>query len=98
MGATGSPRSCTDPVPPAARSAGSADDGGLAFAAGAAVTRWWARRTGRVAAAAGLGLAVATLGSLGPAGRAALAMIAAAADLLAVPDLLSAAADRLGRR
>jgi hypothetical protein len=70
----------------------------LALAAGAAVTQWWARRTGRVAAAAGLGLAVALLGSFGPAGRAALAVIAAAADLVSVPELLSTAAGRLGRR
>jgi hypothetical protein len=70
----------------------------LALAAGAAVTQWWARRTGRVAAAAGLGLAVAMLGSFGPTGRAALAVVAAAADLVSVPQLLSTAAGRLGRR
>jgi hypothetical protein len=80
------------------RSAGLNPDATLALAAGAAVTRWWARRTGRLAAAAGIGFAVATLGSFGPVGRAALAVIAAAADLLAVPDLLSAATSRLGRR
>jgi len=70
----------------------------VALAAGAGVARWWARRTGRLAAAAGLGLAVAALGSFGPAGRAALAVLAAATDLLAVPDLLTAAAGRLGGR
>jgi hypothetical protein len=51
-----------------------------------------------VAAAAGLGLAVVLVGSFGPAGRAVLTVVAAAADLVSVPHLLSTAAGRLGRR
>jgi hypothetical protein len=70
----------------------------VALAAGAGVAQWWARRTGRLAAAAGFGVAVAVFGSFGPTGRAALAVLAAATDLLAVPDLLTAAAGRLGGR
>ncbi len=80
------------------RTPGLLPDAALALAAGAVVTRWWARRTGRVAAAAGLGLAVAGLGVLGPIGRVVLAVVTAAGDLLAVPDLLQSAAGRLDRR
>ncbi len=62
------------------------------------VARWWAERTGKFAGAFGLGFAVVFAGAYGgPAIQAVLAALAAATDLLAVPDLLAAGADRLGR-
>ena len=69
-----------------------------AVAAGAAVARWWAGRTGGgVLAAAGVGLGVGLLGLLGgPLARTAVAVLAAAADLLAASDALGAGAARLG--
>ncbi len=77
--------------PPAARVT-------VAIAAGAAVARWWAGRSGsRLLAAAGVGLGVGLLGILGGAlARTAVAVLAAAADVLAATDALGAGATRLG--
>ncbi len=62
------------------------------------VARWWADRTGKFTGAFGLGFAVVFAGAYGgPAIQAVLAALAAATDLLAVPELLAAGADRLGR-
>ncbi|HEY2784544.1 MAG TPA: hypothetical protein VGJ05_06160 [Fimbriiglobus sp.] len=62
------------------------------------VARWWADRTGTYGVAVGLGIAVVAAGAYGgPAVQAVLAALAAATDLLAVPDLLAAGAERLGR-
>ncbi|MFO0799674.1 MAG: hypothetical protein U0804_19560 [Gemmataceae bacterium] len=76
---------------PAARAA-------VAIAAGAAVARWWAGRAGGgLLVAAGLGLGVGLLGLLGGAlAGAAVAALAAAADILTATDTLGAGAARLG--
>ncbi len=69
-----------------------------AVAAGAAVARWWAGRAGGgVLAAAGVGLGVGLLGLMGGSlARTAVAVLAAAADVLAATDALGAGAARLG--
>ncbi|QDU19747.1 hypothetical protein [Urbifossiella limnaea] len=71
----------------------------VAVAAGAAVARWWAGRAGGgVLAAAGVGLGVGLVGLLGGSlARTAVAVLAAAADVLAATDALGAGAARLGR-
>ncbi len=81
------PASCP---PPAARVT-------VAVAAGAVVARWWAARAGRsLLAAAGAGLGVGLLGLFGgPAARTAVAVVAAAADVLAAAAALGAGAARL---
>ena len=68
-----------------------------AVAAGAAVARWWAGRAGGgVFAPAGIGLGVSLVGLLGGSlARAAIAVLAAAADILAAADTLGAGAARL---
>jgi hypothetical protein len=67
-----------------------------AVAAGVAAARWWIGRKGTLLAAAGLGLGVGLLGVLGgPAARTAVAVLAAAADLLAAADALGDGAARL---
>lgn len=85
-------------VPPAA---GRPTAAGVAAAVTAGVTaaRLWAARTGRLAAAAGVGLVVGLLGVLGgPVARTVVAVLAAAADLLAAADALGGAAARLDPR
>ena len=69
----------------------------VAVAAGAAVARWWAGRAGGgVFAPAGVGLGVGLVGLLGgPLARAAIGVLAAAADILAAADALGAGAARL---
>jgi hypothetical protein len=68
----------------------------VAAAAGLAVSRWWLQRRGNLGWAVGLGALVTAVGLFGgPVGRVALATIAAAADLLVIPDLLGSATDRL---
>jgi hypothetical protein len=71
----------------------------VAVAAGAAVARWWAGRAGGgVLAAAGVGLGVGLVGLLGGSlARTAVAVLAAAADIVAATDALGAGAARLGR-
>lgn len=76
--------------PPAVSSSVSA-----AVAAGVFVTRWWLRR-GTLLAAAGLGLGVGLLGVAGgPLARAAVAVLAAAAEELTATDALGDGAARL---
>jgi hypothetical protein len=71
----------------------------VAVTAGAAVARWWAARAGGgLLAAAGVGLGVGLAGLLGgPLARTAVAVLAAAADILAATDALGAGAARLDR-
>ncbi|OWK35766.1 hypothetical protein [Fimbriiglobus ruber] len=58
-----------------------------AVAAGVFVARWWLLRRGTLLAAAGLGLGVGLLGVVGgPAARTAVAVLAAAADVLGATD------------
>lgn len=67
-----------------------------AVAAGVSAARWWLGRRGTRLAAAGLGLGVGLLGVLGgPVARTAVAVLAAAADLLAAADALGDGAARL---
>lgn len=64
-----------------------------AMAVGATVARWWAGRHGTWLTAAGLGLGVGLLGTVGgPVGRTAVAVVAAAVDLLATADALGTGA------
>lgn len=66
--------------------------------AGALVARWWVSRRGTPLSAAGLGLGVTLLGALGgPLARAAVAVLAAAAEVLTAADALGAAGARLAR-
>jgi hypothetical protein len=69
----------------------------VAVTAGAAVARWWAGRAGGgVLAPAGIGLGVGLVGLLGSSlARTAVAVLAAAADILAAADALGAGAARL---
>ncbi|OWK34216.1 hypothetical protein FRUB_10187 [Fimbriiglobus ruber] len=72
--------------------------GGLttAVAAGVFVARWWFLRHGTLLAAAGLGLGIGLLGVVGgPAARTAVAVLAAAADVLGATDALGAGAAHL---
>ncbi len=67
-----------------------------AVAAGVYAARWWLGRRGTLLAAAGVGLGVGLLGVVGgPAARTAVAVLAAAADLLAAADALGDGAARL---
>ncbi|OWK34105.1 hypothetical protein [Fimbriiglobus ruber] len=67
-----------------------------AVAAGIFVARWWLLRRGTLLAAAGLGLGVGLLGVVGgPAARTAVAVLAAAADVLGATDALGAGAAHL---
>ncbi|WP_439628326.1 hypothetical protein [Gemmata sp.] len=67
-----------------------------AVAAGVYVARWWLVRRGTLLAAAGLGLGVGLLGVIGgPLARTAVAVLAAAADVLAATDALGDGAARL---
>ncbi|QDU21728.1 hypothetical protein [Urbifossiella limnaea] len=67
-----------------------------AVAAGLYAAKWWVGRKGTLLAAAGLGLGVGLLGVLGgPVARTAVAVLAAAADLLAAADALGDGAARL---
>ena len=73
-----------EPDPPAPRAAGPG-----AVAVGLALGRWWLARRGGVLAALGVGALAAALGLAGgPLARAALAVLAAAADLLAAESAL----------
>lgn len=70
-----------------------------AVTAGVAAARLWAARTGRLAAAAGVGLGVGLLGVLGgPVARTVVAVLAAIAHLLAAAAALGGAAARLDPR
>ena len=81
----------TPDEPPAAGASVSA-----AVAAGVFVTRWWLLRRGTLLAAAGLGLGVGLLGVAGgPLARAAVAVLAATAEVLTATDALGDGADRL---
>ena len=61
-----------------------------------AAARWWVGRRGTLAAAAAVGVGVGLLGVLGgPVARTAVAVLAAAADVLAATDALGTAATRL---
>jgi hypothetical protein len=67
-----------------------------AVAAGVFVTRWWLLRRGTLLAAAGLGLGVGLLGVAGgPLARAAVAVLAATAEVLTATDALGDGAARL---
>jgi hypothetical protein len=67
-----------------------------AVAAGVYVARWWLVRSGKLLAAAGLGLTVGLLGVIGgPVARTAVAVLAAAADILGAADALGNGAARL---
>jgi hypothetical protein len=68
-----------------------------AVAAGVSTARWWLARKGTLLAAVGLGLGVGLLGLFShPVARAAVAVLAAAADILAATDALGSGAARLG--
>lgn len=80
-----------DEPPPAAGASVS-----TAVAAGVFVTRWWLMRRGTLLAAAGLGLGVGLLGVAGgPLARAAVAVLAATAEVLTATDALGDGAARL---
>ena len=87
-----------DPDDDPGRGPGDAVRPGLtaAVAAGVAAARWWVGRRGTLAAAAAVGVGVGLLGVLGgPVARTAVAVLAAAADVLAATDALGTAATRL---
>lgn len=66
-----------------------------AVAAGVFAARWWTGRKGTWLAAAGLGLGVGLVGVLGgPVVRTAVAVLAAAADILCATDALGSTATR----
>ena len=68
----------------------------ITVAAGVHVARWWLKRHGTVLAAAGLGLGVGLLGVIGgPVIRTAVAVLAAAAELMIVTDALGDGVHRL---
>ena len=70
---------------------------GTAVAAGVFAARWWLVRRGTLLAAAGIGLGVGLLGVAGgPLARTAVAVLAAAADVLTATDALGDGAARLG--
>jgi hypothetical protein len=67
-----------------------------AVAAGVYAAKWWVGRKGTLLAAVGLGLGVGLIGVIGgPVARTAVAVLAAAADLLAATDALGDGAARL---
>jgi hypothetical protein len=66
--------------------------GAAAVAVGVNVGRWWLARRGTVAVAVGFGVLAVALGlAAGPAGRAALAVLAATTDILAAQSALTPA-------
>jgi hypothetical protein len=66
-----------------------------AIAAGVYAARWWLGRQGNLLAAAGLGLGIGLLGVLGgPIARAAVAVLAATADILTATHALGDGASR----
>lgn len=93
-----SPRTRTRLEPPSDEPLAASASVPTAVAAGVFVTRWWLLRRGTLLAAAGLGLGVGLLGVAGgPLARAAVAVLAATAEVLTATDALGDGAARLER-